>query len=408
MADQVPSRVALVAPFGLQPKATVSARALPLALALRELGVDGRLIVPPWDDPERAGVVTAIDGVPVCHTSLAGGPPATAARLARTVSAFRPDVVHVIKPIGYSATTAEFLRWQRRLSGRGPAVVVDGDDWEGRGGWADLNPHPGWRRRLLAWQERRCYRTAGAVIAASEDLRTLVWGMGVSPERVVAVPNGLSAPLAAPEPYVLHRIRQEHRLTDSTVLLYTRFAEYPPEWPAAMLASLRRLRPDAVLLVVGKGFRGEEHRFIEAAASQGVAEAVRYAGWVAPEDLPGYLGAAQVAVVPFTDSLVARTKSSVKLVELMSLGLPVIASAVGENVRYLDFGRAGVLVSPPLDAERWANQVNQALSSPRRLADLGRIAAERVRTHYLWGGLVKDVLGAYEIAGGGRRQDMQE
>ncbi len=393
-----------MAPFGLRPKATVSARALPLARALRGLGADARLFVPPWDDPDSAGVVTELHGVPVQHVSLAGGLPATTARLLHAVSAFRPDVVHAFKPIGYSAAMAESLLWRRRLTGTGVPVVVDGDDWEGRGGWADLNPHPGWRRRLLSWQEGRCYRTAGAVTVASDDLRSVVYSLGVRPERVVAVPNGLTAPLTPATPEAIKRVRQEHRLSPFTVVLYTRFAEFPPEWPAVMLAALLRHRPAAVLLVVGKGLHGEEEGLAAAAAAQGVGDFVRYAGWVPSDQVATYLGAAKVAIVPFTDSLVARTKSSVKLLELMSLGLPVIASAVGENMRYLHYGRAGVLVPPPLDADRWAIEVDRILAFPDAGTAFGRAAAERVRTQYLWDHLVEDVLHAYRIAADAGKQ----
>src|SRR5438105_4606679 len=43
-------RIAFIAPFGLQPKGTVSARMLPLAHALAQRGHQVRIIIPPWDD----------------------------------------------------------------------------------------------------------------------------------------------------------------------------------------------------------------------------------------------------------------------------------------------------------------------------------------------------------------------
>src|SRR4051812_9545727 len=44
-------RIAFLAPFGLQPKGTVSARMLPLAHALAGRGHMVRVVIPPWDDP---------------------------------------------------------------------------------------------------------------------------------------------------------------------------------------------------------------------------------------------------------------------------------------------------------------------------------------------------------------------
>src|SRR5215207_9312801 len=55
MANRKPQtsnlKISFIAPFGLQPKATVPARALPLAAALVARGYRVRLIVPPYDDP---------------------------------------------------------------------------------------------------------------------------------------------------------------------------------------------------------------------------------------------------------------------------------------------------------------------------------------------------------------------
>src|SRR3954454_3392465 len=48
-------RIALIAPFGLQPKGTVSARMLPLAHALAGRGHMVRVVIPAWDDPSARG-----------------------------------------------------------------------------------------------------------------------------------------------------------------------------------------------------------------------------------------------------------------------------------------------------------------------------------------------------------------
>src|SRR5690349_9211898 len=76
-------RIALIAPFGLQPKGTVSARMLPLAQALAGRGHMVRVVIPPWDDPSaRDGSstisVTAnergeVAGVHVVTLALPGG-----------------------------------------------------------------------------------------------------------------------------------------------------------------------------------------------------------------------------------------------------------------------------------------------------------------------------------------------
>ncbi|NLT41373.1 MAG: glycosyltransferase family 4 protein [Anaerolineae bacterium] len=397
MGDWNLTRLALVAPFGLRPKATVTARVLPLARELRALGIDARVFVPPWDDPERSGASIEASGVPVVHSRLGAGAPVLAYRLQREVTAFRPEVVHAFKPIGYSAVVGWASRLARPIGG-GVPWVVDGDDWEGHGGWADTDRWGTLTRALISRQERWCYRHADAVTAASDSLRALAWSVGAAPARSVLLPNGLSVPLDRPRPEDVATVAAQHALGDATVLLYTRFAEFPPSWPARMLVALRRRRPDALLLVVGRGLHGEEDSFLREAIALGVSDAVRYVGWLEEDRLAAHLSAAQVAIVPFADTLIARTKSSVKLLELMSLGLPVVASAVGENVPYLDYGRAGVLMPAPLDADLWAAEVNRLLDDRQARSALSDAAAARVRNCYLWKHLAGGALDAYALA----------
>ena len=402
MSTHRPLRVALVCPFGLRPKATVGTRALPMAQALRRRGHEVTLFVPPWDDPDPAPGPQVLGGVEVVPVPTDGGPPAIAIRLLRAVLSFRPDLVHIVKSIGYSAAVAQALRpFGARLSST--PLLLDADDWEGRGGWSDCLARPAWQRLLISWQERWCFRHADAVTVASEALRTIAWSLGARPDRVHHLPNALASPLPAADPEAVAEVRRRHALQSDTVLLYTRFAEYSPAWPVPFLRSLRARRPEARLLVVGQGLRREEEQLRRAAAAASLSHAIVWAGWPGLSHLPALAGAADTAIFPYQDSLISRTKCSVKLLELMSLAVPVVASAVGENVAHLDHGRAGVLVAEPSGAEAWAEAVAWLLSHRHHAERLGRAAAARVRQRYLWDAVVPTLERAYDAALAGRR-----
>ncbi len=397
MPPETSLRVAFVCPFGLRPKATVSGRTLPMAAALSARGHQAAIFVPPWDDPEGSGRKSVPAGVPVTEVSLSGGPPAILARLLGEVRSFHPNIVHLVKPIGYPALVGQALH-AARILGHRAALVLDSDDWEGAGGWNQSRLYPRWQKAVIARQERWCYRHAQAVTVASEALSTIAWSLGVDPDRVFAVPNALPHPLPPAAPEAIARIRDDLGLGTDTVLLYTRLAEFPPAWPVAFLAELQKLRPAARLLVVGEGLHGEHRALLTAAAEAGLAEALVYAGWVSSDRLSPYLQAADVAIVPFEDTLISRTKCSVKLLELMSLGVPVVASPVGENPRYLDYGYAGALGPPHLDAAAWAVQVAGLLENENSRKALGGVSARRLRERYLWRTAIEPVETAYETA----------
>jgi hypothetical protein len=152
--------VVMLGPFGLRPKGTMRARALPAARALAARGHRVTLVMPPWHTAEEAGRAwdDATPGVRLEYVSLGGlavpvaGHAVVAARLARRALALRPEVVHAFKPKAYSGLAAALLGAWRRPN-RSFTLIVDSDDWEGPGGWNDREPYSGPQRRFFAWQE---------------------------------------------------------------------------------------------------------------------------------------------------------------------------------------------------------------------------------------------------------------
>ncbi len=148
------------------------------------------------------------------------------------------------------------------------------------------------------------------------------------------------------------------------------------------------MRPDVTLTVVGRGVSGEEK------ALEGVP-GINVLGWVEPSELPAALGAAQLAMVPWADTLPNRARHSAKVLELMAAGLPIVAYAVGELP--VTLGEAGVLV-PPGERDAFVREVVALLEDPGRATALGAAARTRVQTVFNWDVLAERALEAYGVA----------
>jgi glycosyltransferase involved in cell wall biosynthesis len=382
-------RIVMLAPFGIRPKGTLLARMLPLARALTRRGYMVSIVAPPVHNPEDAGTRVVHDGVPVVHTpplapGLAGALRQTGAML-RQALAERPDLLHLFKPRGFGGLAALFARALR------PALplVVDADDWEGWGGWNDLLPYPAYAKRLFAWQERDLPRRAAAVTVASRTLESLVWAMGVAPARVFYLPNGPATPLAP-------LARDVDGAASPTLVLYTRFWEVDMAELAAALAAMHLQRPDARLIVVGRGERGEERELRARAERAGFAAMLDERGWIDPAQIPATLAEAEIALAPARDTLINRARCSAKLLELLGAGLAVVASDVGEARGFIEHERSGLLV-PAGNPGALAVAALRLLDDPAlraRLAAGGRQAAAR----YAWENLVTVAERAYAVA----------
>ncbi len=382
----------MLGPFGLKPKGTMAVRALPLAKALTLRGHQVALFLPPWSYPQDAGRVWDDERVRIENVTIS--PRAQIPfRLIQKARAFRPDVIHIFKPKAYSGI-AQWLLWQiRRVGILNARIVLDTDDWEGAGGWNDLESYSFAQKKFFAWQEQWGLKHADAVTVASRALETMVWSLGVAREKVLYVPNGVN-PLP-PSTVTREQIRNELQLNNAPViLLYTRFFEFEISRLVEILARVFSQLPDAKLLLVGKGLFGEEKKFFDLAQARGWSERVVEAGWVAPEKLRAFFAASDVAIFPFDDTLVNRCKCSVKLVDLLSNGVPIVAEAVGQVREYISHNETGMLVASN-DVDAFANSIIELLKDREKRARFGVNAMGRMKQEFKWEKLAASVQEMY-------------
>lgn len=398
--------IVFIGPFGLRPKMTMSIRALPMAKALVARGHTVKVLIPPWDDPERAGQSWEDGGVQVVNVSLPAGsvsrlPLLFHIRLIQTLVsnalALSPDVVHCFKPKAYAGLSHLILWWLRRRQGLSLRLVLDADDWEQA--WNDILPYSAMQKMFFTWQERWGPTHADAVTVASRSLEELLARQaGIDRSSIFYVPNGLN------NDAVDSLSKQSSNGNDGratlgwgdapTVLLYTRFTEFRLDRIVTLVGEVAEQLPQARWLIIGQGWRGEEKTLEMTLVEAGLNQYVKFAGWVPVDQLPAYFKAADVAIYPYDDTPLNRAKCSVKLIDLMAAGLPVVADAVGQNCEYIQHDRSGILV-PPEDDVAFGQALITLLQAPELRQRLGQTAMRHIETNFTWPYLVRTVERAY-------------
>jgi glycosyltransferase involved in cell wall biosynthesis len=398
-------KIVFIGPFGLQPKGTMSVRALPLARALAARGHSVTMFIPPWDDPGRAGQVWEDSGVRVVNVALPPRLPLLfhillTRTLVAQALAIKPEVIHFFKPKAYAGLAHLVLWWLRRLSGLSLRLVLDADDWEQA--WNEISPYSASQKKLFAWQEKWGLHHADAITVASRALEKLVTAQrGGDSSRVFYLPNGCcpegttadDRPQTADQtltPSTVYRLPstdavcQKWCLGDApTILLYSRFWEFRLERMVRLVREVATQLPQARWLMVGKGLQGEEKVLEVQLVEAGLADYVRFTGWLPLDQLPAYFAATHVAVYPYDDTLINRTKCSVKLIGLLEAGVPVVADAVGQNVEYIQNGLSGIL-TPAEDDAALAAALVALLQEPDRQKKLGQAARQYLEENFNW------------------------
>jgi glycogen synthase len=226
-------------------------------------------------------------------------------------------------------------------------------------------------------------RRADAVIVLTQRLADRLVAEDLAPGRVHVIPSGVDLRRFAgrlPDP--------APDLPRPRVLFVGRLAGQ--KGVSTLLDAVPLLRSRAVVVLVGDG---PQRPALERQAGRLGRGRVRFQGLVAHAEVPAWLAAADVLVLPS----VYEELGSV-LLEAMAAGLPVVASAVGGIPEAL--GAAGRLV-PPHDPAALAGAVDELLDDPALAARLGE-AARRRATAFSWDALAGRVLEVYREVVGSR------
>lgn len=140
-------------------------------------------------------------------------------------------------------------------------------------------------------------------------------------------------------------------------------------------ADLRKQRPDVCLIVAGDG----DPRYVETlkvlADELGISDALRWPGFLGPNDRLEALASAQLFCLPSNSE-----NFGIALLEAMAAGLPCISSpevALAQEPATL--GSVDVI---PRDSEKWTAAMASLLADPERARALGARAIKVCREHY--------------------------
>ena len=101
--------------------------------------------------------------------------------------------------------------------------------------------------------------------------------------------------------------------------------------------------------------------------------------WVPYEQVPLLLANVDIGVSPLKDNIWNRGKCAMKLLEYMALGLPVVASNVGEHSYIIRNGYNGFLAS---STEEWVKFLSMLIEDTSLRREMGTNARKFIEKHY--------------------------
>ena len=287
-----------------------------------------------------------------------------------------------LKPAGYPA------RWLRARYGLPYGVIVHGTELL-------LLQEKMRRSRFRWWTARQLLGGAAVVVANSRltaDLARSVLGALGRPARapeVRVVPLGTTPshfrPGIDPRP-----VRAKYGLDGGPWLLTVSRLDTHKGIDTVIraLPAVRAAFPAARYAVAGVGSRGPE--FERLAGELGLADAVKFLGFVADAELPALYNATDLYVGASRRYDLLAEGFGIALVEASACGLAVVAGDSGGVADAVRDGETGMLVDPD-DPAAVAAGITRLLGDAELRHRMGEAGRRAVETHYNWDRVARDV-----------------
>ena len=346
-----------------------------LAPLLKDLGVELQIFTRRYDP--TLSPFEIIDQVPVHRLPVPGPKPLAA--LSYSVSAipmlykFKPDIIHAHELL--SPVTTAIL--SKRLIGVPVVAKVL------RGG--ELGDLAKLKRR--AFGENRIAtikRWVDTFIVISSEIEEELQQIGVRPEKMAFIPNGVDLNRFAPSSSAEEKdsLRRKLNLPDGLVVVFS--GRLDPEKRVDQLIgvwnSIIRDHPNATLLILGTGT--EEEKLKHAAGDN-----IRFEGNV--KDVSPYFQASDIFVLPSSTEGLSNS-----LLEGMASGLASIATSVGGAVDLIESGENGILI-PPDSPDFLASALLKLLEDSTLRVKFGTNARIFVKKKYSLSAVAKDLYSLY-------------
>lgn len=220
--------------------------------------------------------------------------------------------------------------------------------------------------RVLVFVQRLVAERALHIVVPSEYMKGVVAGWGVGTERITRIYSVLKE-VTVPEPRAT--LREEFGYRDFVVTTAGRLVPWKGMRVLIdVVASMRAKGVPVTLEIIGDGVCKDE--LTVHVRKLGAEAYVHLRGMVSREELARRITASDAFVLN-----TAYEGLSHQLLEVMSLGVPIVTTPVGGNIELIKDGETGIFI--PYDNEE---KIQEALQGLYEEPQSGKALAERART----------------------------
>ena len=316
---------------------------------------------------------------------LQGMGPLDSLRRLRTLVTHDFDIVHGFEHYLDVTMPVWFTKWFRSY-----IFISDWRDWFSKGmRYGRFGNFPG-AERLLSLFEDQARRIAMGVTVGSRDLEKHVLGLGFPSDRVLLLHGG--APLDTVKPVPTNQARLAIGMADPDLKIIGFLSSTHSIGLNRFVQPLTRLfseMPNLRFLMLGN----PDHQFLQWMADEGWRDRIVVPGWVSGDQLPDYLGAADVFILALNNEMADSSRWPLKVGDYLAAGRPIVGTSVGDTPEILRNYGAGLVADTEAEI---TSALRSVLTNHAKAEDMGRRARNAADDVLSWSVRAQELEGFYE------------
>ena len=238
---------------------------------------------------------------------------------------------------------------------------------------------------IIHFITRRMFEEAGQVVAVSQTLKErIVQQLHLCVKNISVIENGADVELFNNlNQDQVQAIRSKYGINSGSAIIFV--GTFKPwhgiEFLIDVFNRIAASNPNAKLILVGDGtLRTEIETQVD---SLNLKNRVILTGLVKHQEIPAFLGAADIAVLNVRVSEASSSQSPLKLFEYMAAGKAIVAPKINNIAKVLTDRETGLLV-PPSNIEALKCALEILLADDQLRLRLGRAARLQALEHHSW------------------------
>jgi glycosyltransferase involved in cell wall biosynthesis len=228
---------------------------------------------------------------------------------------------------------------------------------------------------IISWAtklEESCYRKADLVIVVTQGIFNRLRQRGIPSKKIKLVPNGANTNLFSFSSEDRENIRAELDLEGKFILIYAGIHGLAQRLET-IVETARILQGDPTIHFIFIGDGPKKFEILSQAKEYHLSN-ITFLPEKPREQIPGYLSASDVSLVPLRKSEIFKGALPSKIFDAWACERPVIISIDGEARQIVESARGGIYISPedPLEMSRAIKKLKDSPSERMEMGKNGR------------------------------------